>query len=507
MKQIGKPDGSFKRFVPFTKVEDEPEGVRVYARATREELDRQGEVVSYDASKVAFGEFAEWFEKVTTAAGQDPSKGTVRVMHQPIVAGKMLDYSPNDADRAIDVSLLITDKEQGRKCKGGEYTGISIGGDDVHTEPRPWEGKNVPWVTKYRLGELSLVDTPACDSAVFTLVKRADGTGEEPEVKAEAPAVEKQREPEAKPSRFEKILKALGPAMKKGSEGSSIYPAIEALRSLQMAMESEGWEIAMGEEGMQAEAKADIAILAEAVTATIAFLSAEFAEQIASYAKDSGAQAASVALAASTVALRKVSEEPDTKENMTAIHQMGHALVKATTIMGAECPDGVCKAGEEEKPPEEKPKDEGKEEKPEEKPAGGEEEKPADEKEEEEEEENPFPKKGIATGSLQKVLDAVATVGDQVKAQGAEIASVKETMGKLPSQIESIEGRLQKIEKAPAPIGRPVSQPADKALGGVIPESPVDKAALYSRMAQEETDPGLRQAWALKAAQLVSPSR
>ena len=163
----------FKKYVPFVKVAEEPEGVRVWAIATKEELDRHGEVVSYDASKAAFKEFADWFEKTTTDAGQDPSKGTLRVMHQPLVAGKMIDWSADDENRQIPVSLLVTDKEQGRKVKNGEYTGISIGGGEVDWQSKDWDGKPVPWAMKYKLDELSLVDTPACNSAVFTIVKRA----------------------------------------------------------------------------------------------------------------------------------------------------------------------------------------------------------------------------------------------------------------------------------------------------------------------------------------------
>jgi hypothetical protein len=575
----------FKKFVPFEKVAEEPEGVRVWAIATKEELDRHGEVVSYEASKVAFKDFAEWFEKTTTNAGQDPSKGTLRVMHQPLVAGKMLDYSCDDVNKCIPVSLLVTDKEQGRKVKNGEYTGISIGGGEVEWKSQDWEGKQVPWAMKYKLDELSLVDTPACNSAVYTLVKRA-GVAEASTAPDGAP-LQKTEEPSPKPpkvvmtgldpfadpkdrkspaeiareqgeelaknkaainpttagrgepapaasetpqtpgegaasaarsltpelaKRFGPIVHALTPSLKKYSESGSLYPLLCALRDMQSFMDAEDFEaVVMGAD--PAQQTTDIQAAGAIVTALIALIETEFEQQVRSYKAPEPAIAAvklcddlaGLAKYLSPTAIQKLASEPEVKDNMTAIHQMGHALVKASSALGAECPDGQCPAddgGDEPKPKE----DVGE---------GGESKDTGDEPKPKEEEDA---SKGIVAQpitaaipngnaeQLQKVLDAVTKIGDQVKVQGSELATVKDGIAKLPGQIKSIGERLLKIEKLPAPVGRPAARPVDKSLGpGGEVIANIDEAEALQKLAAGEKDPARKQMLVMMAAERTVP--
>lgn len=162
------PDTRF--FVPFTKVEENADGsVYVEGIATGEILDFHGEVVSYEASKRAFAEWSAWAEKAT--GGE--SIGNIRVMHQPIVAGRAVKWWADDATRSIHLGATIDDPAHAKLCRSRAYTGYSIGGGNVTREMQPWEGKSVPWITDYDLSENSLVDKPACPTSIFTLVKRA----------------------------------------------------------------------------------------------------------------------------------------------------------------------------------------------------------------------------------------------------------------------------------------------------------------------------------------------
>jgi len=169
--EIGTKKG-LTLYVPFTKVEPQDDGsVIVEGLATCEELDKQGEVVTYAASKKAFANWTEAFSEVTKGA----SLGNIREMHGPIAAGKAIAWWADDEKKAIGLRSKIVDPEAAKKCKESVYTGYSIGGapGTVKREIRKFDGKNVPAVTAYELSETSVVDNPAAPSAVFTLVKRA----------------------------------------------------------------------------------------------------------------------------------------------------------------------------------------------------------------------------------------------------------------------------------------------------------------------------------------------
>lgn len=154
-------------FARLAKVHEEERVI--YARALCEEPDRAGEIVDY---ATAVDAFKQWSSEMR-AASDGKSMGNVRIMHQPRVAGRIIDVSYNDRDRAIDVVIKVDDEQTWQMCKTGAYTGLSIGGGYA----KKWTDVERPTLTRYtpRLSELSIVDRPCIASATFQLLK-ADGT-------------------------------------------------------------------------------------------------------------------------------------------------------------------------------------------------------------------------------------------------------------------------------------------------------------------------------------------
>jgi len=566
----------FKKFVPFAKVEEGPNGSAiVHTRATREELDSQGEVVGIDASVAAWTDWSKWYEKTTKAAGQEPSKGNVRAMHEPIGAGKVADWMHAKEDKAIDAVLEVVDPAEALKCKTGVYTGVSISGSKVKREMREWDGKKVPFVVSYQMNELSLVDKGACPSAVFTMVKRDGAQDAEAAEAPETAEEEKAAEPRTavctlrfskakftaeqaqawakehgfrsgkvienpaagteptwliaqrptddfektdqvelldgiaamagplKPGRFDKVMGALGPGLKKYSEYSSIMPLLCCLRDIQSFMDSEAFETAMGADG--AQQADDIAAAGGLVGGLLDLIESEFEQQVRSYAvEDGAARSTGMALlqrvdglskALSPFQLKKLTADETFKGEMGELHKLGHALVKATEELGILCPGGEC--AEEEKAEAAHP-------------AASDDVKTPAAAPAKEAAALSSKKESLPAGGLQKVLDAVSEVGAQVKGQSAEIASVKEAMAKLEPRIETLDKRIEKIGKAPAPVGRPVHSP-EKLLGagGLPPAQAADEAsadaAALQRLAAKTSDPIIKRALVLEAAALVAP--
>ena len=164
-------DPSMTLFLPFSKVETEADGSVVFeAIATSEALDTQNEIVQYEASVKAFGEWTEAFIKATD--GQ--SLGNIRAMHQPIAAGKAIAWSADDRRRQISLTGKVVDADSARKVRERVYTGLSIAapGPSVTRVTRDLDGRKVGVITDYRLAEVSLVDKPANPEAIVTMVKR-----------------------------------------------------------------------------------------------------------------------------------------------------------------------------------------------------------------------------------------------------------------------------------------------------------------------------------------------
>ena len=138
--------------------------------ATADNVDKSGDVVAFDASMTAF---KNW-------------QGNIREMHQPLAVGKAVGHRPveinegGDSYRGVEVSAYISKgaEDTWQKVLDGTLGAFSIGGrilERKDDETRKFRGQPVSVVTKYELGELSLVDNPANPVANITLIKSDDG--------------------------------------------------------------------------------------------------------------------------------------------------------------------------------------------------------------------------------------------------------------------------------------------------------------------------------------------
>jgi len=300
--------------------------------------------------------------------------------------------------------------------------------------------------------------------------------------------------------RFGKVLALAGKNLQKRSEGASIYPAICALRDLQNAIDSEGFEMAMTEDPAYAEQeKGDIRLLYSAVEDVLAFLQVEFASEVQGYLADEASPAGApmamldwaetVRKGLTPIQLSKIAADEDMKENLDAIHRMGHGLVKASSAMGSSCPDGECPEGEEEQEGEEEAGEE-KEPVAGEGEAGGEKEGAGAEGEG-----GPIPprKKDEQKAALPK---GRATLKGNPLSKGLE--KVLEQVGAVKASVDSMGERLSKLEGLPAAVGRSPAGPVDKMIPGTGGGSPIpDPLALLRKRVETETDPARKQTLAL----------
>jgi hypothetical protein len=157
--------------MPFAKVDKDKRLVSGWA--TLDNIDSQDDVVSAQASSKAFAR----------------ARGNIREMHQPIAAGRMVDfredtYFDNDTKKVysgIYVTARVSEgaEDTWKKVLDGTLTGFSIGGDivDADQEFSKDAGKNVRVIKDYNLVELSLVDNPANQLAnVLSIQKSATGS-------------------------------------------------------------------------------------------------------------------------------------------------------------------------------------------------------------------------------------------------------------------------------------------------------------------------------------------
>ena len=155
--------------MPFSKVDSEKRIVSGFA--TLDNLDKQNDIVTPEASKSAFSKF----------------RGNIREMHQPKAIGKMVSFTEDkyfDPETkkfysGIYVSAYISKGAQDawEKVLDGTYTGFSIGGkmnkwDDAYDEKMD---STVRIIKDYDLTELSLVDSPANQFANILSVQKVDG--------------------------------------------------------------------------------------------------------------------------------------------------------------------------------------------------------------------------------------------------------------------------------------------------------------------------------------------
>lgn len=154
----------------------------VYGLATSEAVDAEGEIADYEGTKAEIAKWSSRAETVTTAAGQKPSKGNIRLQHDPLViGGKVTRIDYLDAKKQIWIETQPANDEIWALCEGGFVTGFSISGAYLRKQR---EGD----FTRYwpSIVEISYVDLPCNAEAVFSAVKvdgffeyiKADGSKE-----------------------------------------------------------------------------------------------------------------------------------------------------------------------------------------------------------------------------------------------------------------------------------------------------------------------------------------
>jgi len=162
-------DGDKVRFsMPIGKIDQERRIVSGFA--TLDNVDRQNDIVTTDASMTAFKKF----------------RGNLREMHQPSAVGKVVSFKE---DRYFDprskkfysgvyVSAYVSKGAQDtwEKVLDGTLTGFSIGGsikkfDDEFNEELK---KSVRIIKEYELSELSLVDNPANEFANVISIEKGE---------------------------------------------------------------------------------------------------------------------------------------------------------------------------------------------------------------------------------------------------------------------------------------------------------------------------------------------
>jgi len=155
--------------MPFAKVDAERRIVSGFA--TLDNLDKQNDIVTPEASLKAFSKF----------------RGNIREMHKDIAIGKMVSFKEDkyfDPETkkfysGVYVSAYISKGAQDawEKVLDGTYSGFSIGGRANDTEKAYDENLDtvIQIIKDYDLVELSLVDTPANQFANILAIQKVDG--------------------------------------------------------------------------------------------------------------------------------------------------------------------------------------------------------------------------------------------------------------------------------------------------------------------------------------------
>lgn len=167
---LAEDDDNIAIGVPFSKISIKDRTVEGFA--TLDNVDSQFDVVDFEASKIAF---ANWI-------------GNIREMHGPVAVGKAISIEERTLDRGgrsyrgIWVKARISKGAEStwQKILDGTLNGFSIGGKVLERKPEivksddggRYSESRVNRITKYILGELSVVDNPANPLALFEGVEK-----------------------------------------------------------------------------------------------------------------------------------------------------------------------------------------------------------------------------------------------------------------------------------------------------------------------------------------------
>lgn len=155
-------------YSPFVRVNKEKR--EVTGIATNEAVDSYGDIVRYDAVKEAMPEYMKF--------------GNIREMHESKAAGTVKDFSLNDDDKELEITVKVVDDMAWTKVVEGVYKGFSIGGEILESVARMIMGKDADGnemempsggmdILSIKLIEISLVDRPANPEALISSYKMA----------------------------------------------------------------------------------------------------------------------------------------------------------------------------------------------------------------------------------------------------------------------------------------------------------------------------------------------
>jgi len=144
-------------FAPLAKATEQDDGtLTVEGFASTESVDKAGEIVTAAAIEAALPDFFQH------------GSGPLREMHQLKAAGRV-DKAVVDSKKRTWIRATVIDPLAIKKILARVYNGLSIGGKTLARDR-----KNPKMITKLRLDEVSLVDTPANPDALFEIVKASD---------------------------------------------------------------------------------------------------------------------------------------------------------------------------------------------------------------------------------------------------------------------------------------------------------------------------------------------
>jgi len=165
-------DHSISLMMPISKVDQERRIVSGWA--TTDVIDKQGDIVTAEASAQAFERF----------------RGNVRESHTPLAVGKVVSFKQDkyyDKEKNkfhngvfVDVYISKGAEDTWYKINEGILTGFSIGGEINKSKDKYDDemDKTIRVIEEYDLSELSLVDNPANPNANVVSVQKFMG-GEE----------------------------------------------------------------------------------------------------------------------------------------------------------------------------------------------------------------------------------------------------------------------------------------------------------------------------------------
>ncbi|HVL65733.1 MAG TPA: XkdF-like putative serine protease domain-containing protein [Vicinamibacterales bacterium] len=144
------------RIAKVDKEKREVEGI-----CTQEVVDVHGEVVDHESMKAVL---LEW-------------PGNIREMHQPIAVGKAVRVESDDAAKATILRARISKgaPDTWAKVEDGTLSMYSIGGTGKRVISKKADGSEEKRIFLNKLHEISLVDSGACPTARFEVVKMVDG--------------------------------------------------------------------------------------------------------------------------------------------------------------------------------------------------------------------------------------------------------------------------------------------------------------------------------------------